>query len=131
MRDSASSKSMSSVRDCSGKLVSPTWISRPSWFAEDDTVTWHRLDYDVEAGFDTGLTHRGIDPVSATMHHDRPHPYRFHKENIHQDVMQRFLVVQNAATQFDDGRFVAKRAYPTQSFDQSIGFFDGVLHVLG
>ncbi len=77
-----------------------------------------------EACFEPRLLHRAADRRSATVHNNRPHTDRFHKDNVDQHVPKRNIVFHHAAPQLDDRDLITKLTDPAECFDQRICFGD-------
>lgn len=68
---------------------------------------------------------RPRDRFAAAVNDDRFAPDRFHKNDVEQQVMQRRVVIEQTATEFDDGGFAAKATDPPHRLDQRVGFGGG------
>ena len=79
-------------------------------------------------GGDARLIHGPVDSLAAAMHQDRLHAHRFQEDQISEQAVDGFGLVEGAAPIFDDDVASPKPPDPAQRFDEDVGFANGFFH---
>jgi hypothetical protein len=76
---------------------------------------------------DACLVHRPADRLAAAVDNHHPHPERRHEDDVEQQVPQGVGMLEDTATEFDDGGGVTKPADPTERLDEGVGLLNRLL----